>query len=145
MTKPPILLPLAVVRVSEERRVLRHRIVFLDLVDEFNAGERGRCVIESLEPQHRSHSLLYATGVLFNDSVQITVRLCRKSCWHSVLVVSLGNRCMCSCVPMSYSRTYFGCLPPWSVHVSASLHWRQHTCKHQVRLLSTPTSWWGEF
>jgi len=58
---------------------------FLNLLDEFNTGDRDSRMIEVLEAEHRSHSLFYIPVVLLNCIIQIAVRPRNEIVWERLL------------------------------------------------------------
>ena len=51
-------------------------------------------MVESFEPQHRPHSLFYATVVLFDHIIQIAVRSHSKSRGQYAFLLQLSHRSM---------------------------------------------------
>ena len=45
------------------------KLLFLALVDEFNAGDRDGRMRETFKPQHWPHSLFHSSVILFNHVV----------------------------------------------------------------------------
>ena len=53
-------------RGAEDRDV---KLTFLNLVNEFEAGDGSNRIITALEPQHQPHSLFHSPVILFNHVV----------------------------------------------------------------------------
>jgi len=45
------------------------KLLFLNLVNEFDTGDRDGPMIEALEPQHRSHALFDSPMILFDHVI----------------------------------------------------------------------------
>jgi len=50
------------------------KLLFLNLVSEFDAGDRDGRMRETFKPQHWPHSLFYSAVILFDYIIQIAVR-----------------------------------------------------------------------
>ena len=76
------------------------KLSFLDLMKEFDAGNRGGRMIKALEPQHRPHSLFHATVVLFNHVVQIAIRSHKECGGQAALFLEFAYRYMRGRIPI---------------------------------------------
>ncbi len=45
------------------------KLLFFDLVNEFNTGNRNLCIVEALKPEHGPHSLFDSSMILFNGLI----------------------------------------------------------------------------
>ena len=76
---------------TQRRKV---KLLFLDLVNQFDTREGDSRMDEVLEAQHRPHPLFDATMVLFNEVMEIFVRPPCELGWQYVFLVHLRHRCM---------------------------------------------------
>ena len=67
---------------TEDREV---ELAFLDLVDSRNPANREDRMSETLEPQHRSHSLFPRAMVLFDHVIERAIRPHKAWCGQSPL------------------------------------------------------------
>jgi hypothetical protein len=84
-----------------EARCRDIKLLFLNLVNEFDAGDRDRRMTEALEPQYRSYALFHTTMVLLNHVVQIAVRPHKKFYGQDALFLEFAYRYMRGGIPSS--------------------------------------------